>query len=274
MKNPLDLILGFFDGLHIGHKLLIDQTFNNPFNVLTFQNIPNKKNNFLYSFEERKNQLRIQGAKQIFCMDIAKNNMTAEEFCKKLLSNFIPFKKIIVGSDYLFGSDQKNVIFLKSFINDITIVDRSSISTSKIKKLVGENNFSELNKLLLEPYYRTGKVVSGYGHGKKLGFPTANIPIEPNLISLSEGSYATKIVIGNKTYLGVTFVGKSKTLLKQNSFIETHIINFHGNLYGQIIKIIFYKFLRTNVKFSSLDLLKKAIQNDLNQSFNFFQNLN
>ena len=270
-NNSSDLILGFFDGLHIGHQLLFNQA-TKPFNILTFKNIPNKKNNFLYTEIERKKQLLKNNVNKIFTLDIAINNMTAEYFGLVWLPTLTKFKNLIVGSDYQFGSDRKDINFLQSLFKNVIVVDRSNVSTSNIKKFLLENDFLKANKFLLEPYYRCGKVVYGNKNGKKIGFPTANLLINPALISLSEGSYATKVLIDEKEYPSVSFVGKSKTISQKKSFIESHVIGFNNNLYDKDIKVSFYKFLRKNTKFESIELLKNAIKNDINTTINFFNN--
>ncbi|WP_036448906.1 riboflavin biosynthesis protein RibF [Mycoplasmoides pirum] len=265
-----DLILGFFDGLHHGHKLLFEKSKDFLFDVLTFKNIPSKKNNFLYSEQERFNQLKKMKTNKIYLLDLNFQNMSALEFCNNFLLKKFSEYRIIVGSDYLFGRDKQNVEFLQKNFKNVLIVNRSNISTTLIKKLIKNNNFFEANKLLLEPYYRVGKVIKGKQIATSLGFPTANIECDKNLIELNEGSYIVQCVVDNLTYQGVGFVGNSKSFKESKKYIEVNIFNFNKNIYDNEIKIIFYKFIRPNEFFSNIIDLKQAIELDINTAKNYF----
>lgn len=258
--NLQNLILGFFDGLHQGHKLLFKGLKN--FGVLTFKNIPHKVNNFLYPLEERINQIKKFDPKIIYIFDILKFNMKASKFLQTVIKP-LNIQSLVVGSDYHFGNDNQGVNKIIECFPDSIIVSRTNVSSSLLKKFITGGDLEAANNFLIEPYYRVGKVLDGSHKGKFLGFPTANIAIDNSLINLMPGSYASNVSIKNKNYLAVTFVGKSKTLDQHKNMIEAHILNFSENLYHQNIKISFLKFIRPPSKFNNIESLKEAIKKDV-----------
>lgn len=258
--NLQNLILGFFDGLHQGHKLLFNGLEN--FGVLTFKNIPHKVNNFLYPLEERIKQIKKLSPQIIYIFDILKFNMEASKFLRQVIKP-LNIKRLVVGSDYHFGNDNEGATKILEYFPDSIIVKRTNVSSSLLKKLIIDGDLESANNFLFEPYYRSGKVIDGIHKGKLLGYPTANIAIDHNLISLKPGSYVSVATFKNKNYLAVTFVGKSKTLDEQKNMIEAHILNFSENLYGENIKISFLKFIRPPSKFNNIESLKEAIKKDI-----------
>lgn len=258
--NLQNLILGFFDGLHQGHKLLFKGLKN--FGVLTFKNIPHKVNNFLYPLEERINQIKKFDPQIIYIFDILKFNMKASEFLETVIKP-LNIQRLVVGSDYHFGNDNQGVNKIIEHFPDSIIVSRTNVSSSLLKKFITDGDLEAANNFLIEPYYRVGKVLDGNHQGKVLGYPTANIAIDNSLINLKPGSYVSNAIIKNKNYLAVTFIGKSKTLDQHKNMIEVHILNFSENLYGQNIKISFFKFIRPPSKFDSIKSLKEAIKKDV-----------
>lgn len=263
-----DLILGFFDGLHLGHKMLFNKAHKN-FNILTFINLPNKTKDFLYKFDDRLFQLSRLNPMQINIFDVKDYNLTANDFCINVLKP-MNFSRLIVGSDYTFGSDQKSVIYLKKFFSNVIRIPRNNISTTGLKNMLLTNNLHNLNNLLIMPYYRSGIVIKGNGYGTQLGYKTANIGNDESLISMQSGSYVTQTEIDNQIFPSVTFIGKSLTLETQQSYIETHILNFNNNIYDKKIKIYFFHFIRPNQKFDSIIDLKKNINNDIEFTKSFF----
>lgn len=264
-NNLQNLILGFFDGLHKGHKLLFNALEH--FGVLTFKNIPHKVNNFVYPLEERINQIKKLNPQIIYIFDIFKFNMKASQFLEKVIKP-LNIKRLIVGSDYHFGNDNQGVNKILEYFPDSIIVNRNNLSSSLLKQLITNGDLEAANNFLLEPYYRVGKVIDGNHKGKILGYPTANISIDNHLISLKPGSYVSNVFIQNKNYLAVTFVGKSRTLNDQKNMIESHILDFSENLYGQNIKISFLKFIRSPSKFDTIEKLKTAIKEDILFAYN------
>ena len=138
------------------------------------------------------------------------------------------------------------------------------LSSTLIRKWLRNGEIAKANRFIIQPFSLSGKVQKGYSAGTSLlQVPTANIPIPKKSISLPFGVYITTVEIGKKVYPSVTNIGFAPTLPKKRPVAETFILNFSGNLYGESIKIRFYKYIRKERKFSSLDTLKKQIEKDI-----------
>ncbi|MCV3734531.1 riboflavin biosynthesis protein RibF [Ureaplasma miroungigenitalium] len=265
IPEQVDLVIGFFDGLHIGHKYLFSQS--KKFSILTFKNIPRKKEN-LYPYYERLAILsNLENLVNIYVYDIQANNLPAQDFIDQYIKQLNPHK-IIVGRDFLFGSDQKDSHFLKkhcpnTIVSEVYVKD---ISTSLIKKAIKNNQWTLANNVLLTPYYRCGTVVHGSQIGKSIGFATANIVYDAHLVHLIDGVYLTSTIVNNQTYKSITYIGIPKTIeSRETKFIETHILDFHADIYNHNIKVIFHDYLAPNIKFKNLDALITAIKGYIKQ---------
>ncbi|MCV3754122.1 riboflavin biosynthesis protein RibF [Ureaplasma zalophigenitalium] len=259
MDRQVDLVIGFFDGLHIGHKYLFSQC--KKFSILTFNSIPRKKEN-LYPFYERLAILNsLENLVDIYVYDIQANNLSAQAFIDQYIKQLNP-QKIIVGRDFLFGNDQKDAHFLKkqcanAIVSEVHVKD---ISTTLIKKAIKNNQWTLVNNVLLSPYYRCGTVVYGSQIGKTLGFATANMIYDEQLIHLVDGVYLTSAIINARSYKSITYIGVPKTIERRTTkFIETHLLDFNDNIYNQNIKVVFHDYLAPNIKFSNVNELISAI---------------
>ncbi len=250
-----DLVIGFFDGLHQGHLRLFNDI--KKATVLTFITIP-KKNLTLYPLDERIRQLENLGVKDIIIYNLENDNCTAYEFVKKYLYQLNP-KKIVVGSDFVFGSDQKDTTILNDLFN-CKIVATDKFSSTTIKKKISNGKIKSANAYLMQPYYRLGEVIKGKQHGRTLGFPTINFVLDQKLIPIYNGVYITKTIIENKIYPSVTFVGRPLTINAQREvLIETHIIDFEKDLYGHKLAVVFNKLIAEPKKFKDETELKLQI---------------
>lgn len=264
------LVMGFFDGVHLGHLNLLNQPHTT---LLTFNQIPRKTTN-LFSKTDRIeffNQLNLDN---VLFYDILSSNMTGKEFIEKILKPLNP-NQIIVGENFSFGKDGQSAYFLQQHFPNVKIVKiKHHISTSSLRYWLTANkpDFKKIAKWLTIPYFRSGTVAKGYQDGRKLGIPTANIEINHQLIDLMEGVYLTKVELNNQVYQGLTFWGKAQTMNHHKNFIETHLINYEGpEFYNQTIKITFLKYLRKSKKFKSKLQLLQAIKKDYQKAAKYFQ---
>ncbi|MCV3743275.1 riboflavin biosynthesis protein RibF [Ureaplasma sp. ES3154-GEN] len=259
MDSGVDLIIGFFDGLHHGHMKLFAES--KKFSILTFKNIP-RKTASLYPFEKRIEMLeQLPGLVDIYVFDIKEYNIDAQNFIDLYLKKLAP-ERIVIGQNFSFGSDQQPSSFLKQSYPNTLIIEAplNSVSTSLIKTGIATNNWDYVNQKLVNPYTRCGLVVHGDQVASNLGFATANIHCDPNLIRLVDGVYITSAIVNNKTYKAITYIGVPKTIVSRDySFIETHIIDFHQNIYNQNLTIIFHDYIAPNKKFNSIDELINTI---------------
>lgn len=235
------LVIGWFDGLHAGHLRLFNDNLANT-SVITFINHPTKKQNALYTDEERIEQLISIGVKDVYVYDL-KQNLTGEEFATKILQKLNP-KLVVVGENFIFGSDKKDVKFLSNYTKVETIQKYMNYSSSHIRELILAGSFEEANDMLVWPYHRKGYVEHGKGNGEQLGTKTANIEISNSLIKIPDGVYATKSkLMDNYKYKSVTFIGVPKTIDKNSKpRIETNLLDYNdNNFYDEEITIYFYK---------------------------------
>lgn len=261
-KN-LPLIIGNFECIHKGHLKLFHVVKNSKFNVITFKNIPRKKEQLIYSHKEKIKAIKKFKPTKIFTFDLNKNNLTAIEFINCFLKK-LNSSKIIVGSDFIFGSDFKgNPIELsKHFQVEIIEVD-SKYKTNAIKNLIKNQQIDKANELLSYPFHFEAKVCKGKQLGRTLGFPTANVYRDKQMINLCDGSYAGQLEYKNKVYPAAIFVRTIESS-KFNQLYEAHAIDQVGlKLYHRKVVLSFDKFIRGKNKFASLDELKKQIKNDV-----------
>lgn len=262
-KIKLPLVIGFFDGVHIGHNKLLR---NKKFNLLTFKNIPSKNNEFLFSEIDRIHIYEQLKPENIFILDLSKNNLTSQDFIK-LLENKIQPSQIIVGNNFKFGKDRKGDIkLLKKYfkVNNVNIL--KNISTSNIKNLIKNSKIDLAQKQLISKFSITNKVVHGKGYGHKLGFPTANIYTNDKVIKIKPGVYAGFTKINNKTLPSAIFVCNSNPQL-----VESHLFKFNKNIYGKTIIVTPTKFINNLQKTNSEKALKQVITNNVRKIKSFLK---
>ncbi|WP_027122390.1 tRNA 2-thiouridine(34) synthase MnmA [[Mycoplasma] imitans] len=269
INKDVDLVLGFFDGIHRGHVKLFSQS--NKFNLLTFNHVP-KKQRLLYTRADAIEQLaQLPNLEQLLIYDVLNNNLTAQGFIHKYIKLIRP-KRIIVGSDFKFGKDQvDHSLFAKNGF-EVVVIPKDDCCTSGIKQLIIGCDFEQANKLLIHPFYLKGEVIKNHQRGRTIGFPTANISLDNQIIDLTEGSYACKVIVDNITYNGVCFIGKPKTFDEQQRRCEAHIFDFDQDIYKKTIKVELYQFIRPVIKFNSFNELKQAIDDDKKTAITFFKN--
>ncbi|MBR4979429.1 MAG: bifunctional riboflavin kinase/FAD synthetase [Clostridia bacterium] len=288
------LILGDFDGVHKGHVSLIEKsveiakaenlsccvyTFKVNTKLLTRGNV-----SFLTTDEEKNGIFGKYGLDCVYYEDFESvKNMEPREFCK-YLAEYFGAKRIVCGENFSFGknasagsNDLKRFMKEYSVETDIMPMVKENgkiVSSTLIRSLVSDGRIEKANELLGYPYFVNAPVVHGKEFGRKLGFPTINQLEYGNKTKLKHGVYACICTIGEKKYPGVANVGVKPTVEKDADApvtIETHIIDCSEDLYGKTVKIEFYKFLREEKKFSSLDELKENIMNNIMQTKEYFK---
>lgn len=281
--RPIAVALGFFDCIHIGHRLLVNTAREYSAShggtesaLFTFNNDPSKflgREKQIYSFEERACALTDLGLDVLISTEFDENfaALSPIEFLDMLTAK-LNIKAMITGKDYTFGKLAKgDVAFMKSYceskgIEVITVNfeerDGRKISTTDMKNLVMSGKIDSLNSLLSEPYFMIGKVVHARRVGTKLGFPTANIVISDNKLTLADGVYATVLSIDGKDYPSMTNVGAKPTFGIESASIETYVLDFDGDIYDKTVKLSYITRLRDVQKFSSADALKSQLNCD------------
>lgn len=265
-----NLIIGFFDGIHLGHNKLFHNLGRTT--ILTF-NFFKKNTKQIFPLNKRLDIINeLYKPDNIIIFDLEKINVTAKYFIENYLKKW-NFKQIIVGEDFKFGSDQKDVKYLKKCF-PVNIVKRESndVSTSLIKEKLMNGEIEIVNKFLLKPYSYVSEVIDGNKLGRKLGFPTANFFYDESYILPSDGIYITKSIINNKEYYSLTFLGIPKTINGiTNKQFETYLIDYHGpEFYGEFLNVTFFTKIGEVKKYDNLNDLIIGIREQVEQARKYF----
>jgi len=282
------LTIGSYDGVHRGHleiikNLLEISTKLKLKSAIIFFNIPprfflsgNIYGNLLTTVEERLEILKTTGIEDIFSIEFNKDiaNISADVFLKEILIKKYKAKGIIVGRDFAFGYMREgNVNYLQKKCMeekiDFKVIDfvkyqEHKISSSLIRNFLHKGEIEKANYCLSREYFITGKVIRGAGLGRKIGFPTANLEINP-LKLLPHGVFAVDVLYAKKYYKAVANIGYRPTIdnLSSNLITEVHILDFNKNIYGENIRIFFNRKIRNEIKFSNIQELVSRIKEDI-----------
>lgn len=276
--KDLSLCLGFFDCIHLGHESLIRaaKESGRECAVFTFSSDPSKilgGERQIYTFEERLNAVCGAGADVVvyapFDKDFAK--LSAKSFVSALARNF-SVKSVYVGEDYTFGyMGEGDVEYLKEYFNEkgaevnvlpFFVSEGEKLSTRKLKSFVKSGRVDELCGYLSEPYFMLGEVCHERHVGSALGYPTANVKIDPDRLPLFDGIYATVVEVDGKRYGAMTNVGAKPTFDVPTKTVESFLFDFEGDLYGKKIKISYIERLRDVTKFESKEALTAQLAID------------
>ncbi len=294
-KNPdLSICLGFFDGVHEGHKVVLKNTVNlanqNSLKsaVITFKDHPlcylqNRTPQYIVSLEDRLSLIEKQGIDYAYVLEFDENiaDLMAIDYLKNILVEHFSPKFITTGFNHYFGANkQGNASFLRAYqkeygykffeIPPITF-NNTLISSSKIRQFVESGRTEDVSDLLGEYFYVKGRVVTGERIGRTLSFPTANVRYPQDIIKLSRGVYASLVECDGRVYRAITNYGKRPTVDGNHALIlEAHLIGFGGNIYDKDIKISFIKKLRDEKKFASLPDLKSQLVRDEAAAIEYF----
>ncbi len=291
--------IGTFDGVHRGHRAVFDvmrqeaEKLNGETVVITFHPHPRivlgtkspEDLKFINTQERKIKLIEEAGIDNLiiieFTKEFAKNS--SETFIKDFIVKYIRPKMIIVGHDHHFGRNRhgsfellvktgKQLGFEVKRVEPL-IVDGVTVSSTLIRKLLEEGRIKEANKFLGYEYSITGKVVHGNGIGKTIGYPTANIEVsnEYKLIT-ANGVYACRVEVDGKIYGGMGNIGFRPTIDDDKFTIEVNIFDFDKDIYGETITIYFVDRLRNEVKFDSLEALKKQLAEDAINARKVLQN--
>ena len=292
------LTLGTFDGVHFGHKKILEKVTQNTENekyeslVLTFFPHPRmvlqedsdiKMLNTIAEKIELLDKIGIQNL-VIHPFDESFSRLTAEEFVKNILVDQFHIHKIIIGHDHRFGRNRTaNIDDLKAFgeqynfeVEEISAqeIKEVSVSSTKIRQALIDGNVALANEYLGYDYSLTGIIIKGKQLGRTIGFPTANLKPEENFKLIPQnGVYIIKSVINSKTVLGMMNIGLNPTVDGKNQTIEINYFDFNQDLYGQKITVSILERIRSEEKFDSVAHLKEQLEKDRNTALEYFKNL-
>jgi riboflavin kinase / FMN adenylyltransferase len=278
--------IGNFDGVHLGHreifrrlKLAASQlggvsvvvTFHpHPLHIID----PSSPLTLINTLDEKITLIEASGIDYLIVIPFTHEfaSITAEDFVEKILVGRIGMKKIIIGYDYAFGRGRAgnsrmlevlgNELFFE--VEELTPIHTGDTvySSSLIRRMVRAGSVSDVVRFLGRHFSLAGNVVHGAHRGKTLGFPTANISTDKELIP-ADGVYAVKVKIGERLYDAACNIGSNPTFGTAPVSIEVFVLDFNMELYDTEIRVYFIERIRDEKKFDSADDLKKAISDDV-----------
>ncbi|TRX34110.1 bifunctional riboflavin kinase/FAD synthetase [Flavobacterium sp. ZT3R18] len=292
------LTLGTFDGVHFGHKKILERVTQNTESgkyeslVLTFFPHPRmvlqeeSEIKLLNTLDEKIHLLQEIGIQNLVIhpFDEKFSRLTAEEFVKNVLVDQFHIQKIIIGHDHRFGRNRTaNIDDLKAFgkqydfeVEEITAqeIKEVSVSSTKIRNALMEGNVALANEYLGYNYSLTGTVIKGKQLGRTIGFPTANLKLEENFKLVPQnGVYIAKSILNAKTVFGMMNIGFNPTVDGKFQTIEINYFDFDEDLYGQKITVSIIERIRSEQKFDSVELLKEQLEKDKKIAIAYFNKL-
>lgn len=280
--------LGFFDGVHIGHRHLIEQVKTEakrlglPSAVITFPVHPRKvlqadyQPKLLCGYEEKLEQLATTGVDYCISLPFTTelSKLDAEDFIAKVLHEKIHVNTLLIGYDHRFGRNREHGFDQyvehgkKVGMNVIQAsemrMDDEDVSSSRIRRLLMKGDIETANRLLTYNYTLSGKIVEGYQVGRTIGFPTANVKAwEKYKVVPLLGVYAVLVHFQGKTLQGMLYIGTRPTLQDDSEIsVEVNIFDFEGDLYNESLTVEFIDFIRGDEKFESIEQLIESIHKD------------
>ena len=285
-SSDLCLILGFFDGIHQGHKVVIAKGIelakenNLKPALITFDKAPSaffkkKPARYILSDNDKFSGFEKLGIEYLYVLNFDKklSEINAADYLKLLINTLSP-KIIITGENHFFGYNKSgNSDYLELMKKEYGYeyfeipsvkFQEKTVSSSKIKESLINGDINLANLLLGYRFYIKGQVVKGRQIGQKIGFKTANIEYPEDIIEIPSGVYAVEVEIDENKYIGIANYGSNPTVTDDiKKTLEIHIMNFNQDIYGQIITVKFLDKIRDEKKFQSLTELKEQIAKDI-----------
>lgn len=295
IPEPCVATIGFFDGVHIGHRYLIQQVKEIAAAkglrsaLVTFPVHPRKvmhsdfRPELLTTPDEKISLLADTGVDYCLMLDFTPeiSNLTALEFMEQLLKERFQVKCLVIGYDHRFGHNRSEgfedyvrygqsigieVVRALACTDYIEINDtkKITVSSSLIRKLLHQGDVDLAARCLGYEYFLDGTVVGGYQVGRKIGFPTANLSVDdPDKLIPADGVYAVWVTFDGKTYMGMLNIGVRPTIDNgSNRTIEVNILHFHSDIYDKFIRLTFVKRTRPELKFDSIEELIEELHKD------------
>lgn len=287
-KKDMLLTIGVFDGVHLGHKYLLSQLIEQArekdllSGVITFRQHPvevlppQTELPYLTNLAQRTDLLKNEGIEAVIPLSFTPElaNLSARQFIS-LLKKYLRMRGMVVGPDFALGRNREGnpdtLGTLGQEMNfSVTVIPQVTnggevVSSTAIRKALADGDMNKVRSLLGHPFSIQGRVTTGTGRGTEIGFPTANLDIDPKQALPAEGVYATWAYIDNQAYQSMTNIGRRPTFGGNDRTVEVYLLDYHGNLYGHELKIDIVERLRDEKRFNTVDELKKQIAKDVKQ---------
>jgi len=295
LGRPCAVTIGVFDGVHRGHQHLVGLllqhahqeglasvavTFNpHPRAVLR----PGAAISYLTSLEERVELLQALGLDAVavlpFTSELAQ--LSARDFLSLLVEE-LQMKLLVVGPDFALGRNREGTVgFLRSAsetmgfrveVAALLVEDGEKVGSSSVRYALTQGDVEQVARLLGRPFSLRGPIVRGARRGRSIGFPTANIALGPDRALPTFGIYITRAYLGENAHLSCTSIGVRPTFdAEATPTVETYILDFDGNIYGQELRIELLHRLRDELKFDSVDDLVAQMHRDIESTREYFR---
>ncbi len=288
IDEKLCLTIGNFDGIHEGHREIIENLIqqtkisNLKSAILSFTPHPKiyfkKQKNFMINSQSKKKEI-LEDLGLDYLIDLHFNDKFTQlshvEFEEKILSEKLNSKRILIGKDFQYGNQRKgNIETLKVFceknkieLEEIGLIlndhNSNKISSSEIRENLKAGKIELANKYLKRNFSVGGKVIKGDQRGRTIGIPTANLEYPLNTITIPYGVYAVETIIEGNTYFGIVNFGIRPTFNKDKPIVEAYLFDFDNDIYDKDIEILFHKQIRQEKKFNDIKELLNQINIDI-----------
>ncbi|MCL1671257.1 bifunctional riboflavin kinase/FAD synthetase [Elizabethkingia ursingii] len=291
----LTMSLGMFDGVHKGHQEIIkklkkhSETHQLESALLTFWPHPRKvlqpevEIKLLNTLEEKLQLLERFGIQKTFLQEFNDNfrNLSGEDFVKQILLDKLHMKHIVIGYDHHFGKNKSGNFELlekmaseNNFVVEETkavLVNELAVSSTKIRNALSEGDIITANEFLGYHYPVSGTVVGGKKIGRTIGYPTANIDVDPIKLLPKKGAYIVDVELNGQMHKGMLSIGTNPTVNGTKKTTEVYILDFDQDIYGENITVYFRDYLHDEIKFESLEKLIERLDEDKQLTIDFFK---
>lgn len=283
--------IGAFDGVHLGHTLILNRTVEYARThgigsaAVLFDPLPSQffgrigYDERILLQDEQISKIRAVGIDTVTVLPFTRElaETAPEEFLTAMLSS-LHCKELFMGPDFSIGKNRSGspealAVLGNRFGFETEVVpkaemDGEQISSTRIRSLLKQGLVTQANRMLGYPFFFTGKIIHGEARGRKLGFPTLNVRIPPEKVKLPNGVYAVLNTVEGKKYASVTNIGVRPTfgMDDRGIVVESYLLHAAGNFYGESNKLEFIEMLRPERRFDSADSLKAQISQDILQA--------
>ena len=280
------LTIGVFDGVHLGHKHLLSQLKERArqegllSGVVTFRQhpqavlSPQAKLPCLTDLAQRIRLLKEEGIEAVITLSFTPElaQLSTRQFVD-LLKKYLRMRGLVIGPDFALGRNREgDANVLNTLGRDMgfnvtvvppLVINGEVVSSTTIRNALAEGDMKRVHNLLGHAFSLQGQVIGGRGQGVKLGFPTANLKIDPQQALPPDGVYATWAYIDDSIYESVTNIGRRPTFGNNERMVEVYVLDYHGDLYGHELRIDIIERLRSEERFDSADELKQQMAKDV-----------
>ncbi|EQA54880.1 bifunctional riboflavin kinase/FAD synthetase [Leptospira kmetyi] len=286
IHSPCVVTLGNFDGIHLGHQALLDRVLKvsketglascvvtyDPNPAIVLGKNPDMKS--LMTLADKEEWIRKQGIDFLVVLPFHKElaEMSAESFLEEILLKQLKAKNIIIGFNHCFGKGRRgNFELLQEYSEklkysvekvDPVFLEEVKLSSSYVRGLISEGNVKEATRCLNRSYSVSGIVVGGHKRGRQIGFPTANVKTNSDILLPGIGVYAGFTVVEGIEYPSMINIGRNPTFGENAVTLESNIFDFQKEIYDQTVRVIFTERIRDEVKFSGVESLIAQLKED------------